>query len=452
MENLAVYTTYEQFKQELDTEVRKIAESFVKIGYLLNIAATTDILLESGYENVNEMAEKEYKLDASQTSRFIHIYREFGVEGQPMLQEKYKEHGVAKLGLMLTMPEYIRNEISADYSKSEINELKKMVEEENKITDLEVLIEEKTEVQQALPEGFKQLVMQFVKDYPEDYVKIYDAITLDDLKEIMAPNGECTYKIRVPGAGLHLLFAKVNENIVITNARNGDKEIHEWEQFFEALKDYFVMGENAKDSWSNVFKEPYPVKEEPVKAEPSKPAKPDKNNVQQSKPKKESKVKVPAQQPKKDSKPEPKVEEEKEPEEQLPGQMDITQYPDYLSESMKEDKSEVLTGEVVDAEGVIKDTENVIKDVENVIKDVEDAEKPQNENMQQSQDDMKIEYIAPVQDAGTEHVISGLKNVLKASVDTLGVLAEKEDWAMVISKATDIVHRAKKIMELEGKN
>ena len=112
---------------------------------------------------------------------------------------------------------------------------------------------------------------------------------------------------------------------------------------------------------------------------------------------------------------------------------------------MKEDKPEVLTGEVVDAEDVTKGEENVIKDIEN-------AEKANNDNVQQPQDDMKIEYIAPVQDVGTEHVVNSLKNVLKASVETLGTLVEKEDWPMVISKATDIVHRAKKIMEMEERD
>ena len=141
--------------------------------------------------------------------------------------------------------------------------------------------------------------------------------------------------------------------------------------------------------------------------------------------------------PKKEE-PKPAEEPEKETEEQLPGQMVITNFPEYLPDSMKEDKPEVLTGEVVDAEDVTKDEEN--------------TEKPHEDNVQQSQDGMKIEYIAPVQYTGTEHVVNGLKKVLKASSDTLGVLIENEDWAMVISKATDIVHRTKKIMELEEKN
>lgn len=435
MENLTC-SNYQQFKQVLDTVINRTVEDFVIIGYLLNKAATTDILLESGYANVNEMAEKEYKLDASQTSRFINIYREFGVEGQPMLQEKYKEHGVAKLGLMLTMPECVRDEISADFSKREINELKKIVEEEKKITDIEVMCEEKDAMQQLLPEGFKQLVMQFVRDYPEEYIKIYDAITLDDLKEIMAPNGECVFKIRVPGVGLHLLFAKSNENMVVTNARTGEKDSYEWEQFFEALKDYFVMGTDAKASWSNIFQEPYP---EPVKEEPKKTENADKHNVQQAKPKKESKVKTPKpkKEPQKEPKSEPKVEEPVK-EEQLPGQKTIMDYPEYLPESMKEDKPEVLKGEIIDG----RTMEEVSEEPANT----------DNNNVQQAQEGMKVEYIAPVQNSDNANVIRGYKAGIKAALNVAINKCDQNDWSAVIAKATDVVWRAKRIQELEGKN
>lgn len=415
MENLT-YSNYQQFKKVLDTVIKRTVEDFVIIGYLLNEAATTDILLESGYANVNEMAEKEYKLDASQTSRFINIYREFGVENQPMLQEKYKEHGVAKLGLMLTMPEYVRDEISAEYSKREIGEVKKMVEEEKKISDVEVMCEEKSTLQQLLPEGLKQVVLQFVKDYPQEYLKIYDAITLDDVKEIMAPNEVATYKIRIPGVGLNLMFIKVNENIAVTNVRTGEKSTYEWEDFFKAVQDYIILGHDAKENWSNVFQEPFPEEKEPIKSE--------NNNVQQVKQttKKESKVKTPA--PKK--KPEPKVEEPvKEVEEQLPGQDSILNHPEYLPEDMQ---TEVLTGEVED----IKETPN-----------------PDKDNVQQSSDDFKLQEIAPVQSVGREQAIASLKNMVKASIHVMHDLVEKEDWSMVISKATVVVHNVKKIQDLE---
>ena len=428
MENLTTYTDYKQFKEELDREVSKTAESFIKIGYLLNIAATTDILLESGYTNVNDMAWNEYHLDPSQTSRFIGIYREYGVEGQPQLQEKFKNHGVAKLGLMLTLPKFLAEEISPDYSKREITAIKREYQAEQQVTDVEVEIEKtemKESVQYTLPQGLKQAVYQLIHDEPKLYVRIYSSIEMEDFKETLAPMREDTYFVRVKGVGRLAIFVRSEADVTITNLREGTKESYDWQQLFDCFKEYFAMGADAKDSWCNVFQEEWPEEEKKeLLKETETTAKSDKDNVPQVKQKKESKVKVVT--PKQKKEPEPKVEETaKEVEEQLPGQDNIMNHPEYLPDEMKK---EVLTGEVEDLPEVLS---------------------TENDNVQQSLDDFKLQEIAPVQNIGTEHAIASLKNMVKASIHVMHDLVEKEDWSMVISKATVVVHNVKKIQDLE---
>ena len=259
METLTTYSNYQQFKQILDAVMIRAVEDFVIIGYLLNEAATTDILLESGYANVNEFAKAEYGIDDSQVSRFIRIHKRFGIPGEPRLQEKYVKHGVKKLGIMLTLPDSLNEEISSEFSYSEIKAIKKEYEEEQKISDVEVAIEAKEmeeSVQYTLPEGLKQAVYQLVHDKPQMYVRMYSCIELDDLKEVMAPMGENSFVVRIKGVGKVAIFLRANGNISITNLRNGDKESYEWQQLFDALKEYFTMGGDAEASWSNVFKEP----------------------------------------------------------------------------------------------------------------------------------------------------------------------------------------------------
>ena len=63
--NEVLYTkTFSEWQQELDTELVRSAESFVKIGYLLKVARDTDILANTGYANVVEFAKARYGLDA----------------------------------------------------------------------------------------------------------------------------------------------------------------------------------------------------------------------------------------------------------------------------------------------------------------------------------------------------------------------------------------------------
>ena len=418
--------SYEEFKLALDNEMQKTVEGFVKIGFLLNYAAESNILETSGYVNVNDFAKSEYGIDATQVSRFVNIYKRFGVSGEPRLKDQYVSHGVAKLGIMLTLPDYINEEIGSEYSKSEINAIKHEIEEEEKISDIEVMCEEKSVLQTVTESTLASLVLKFAEDFPQEFVKLYDAISIEDVKEIMAPNKVATYKVRIPGTGLMLMFVKATENITVSNTRTGEKHTYSWEAFFEELREMFINSIDAKEQWSIIFLKPFP-EETPNTANPHN------DNVQQSKqaPKKESKVKIPKNDIKKEKNVSKEAENELNNDEQLPGQDSILNHPEYLPEDMKEEMPEVLTGEVVD---------------------IENTANPHNDNVQQADEGMKVEHFAPVQNNDTANIIRGYKSGIRTALTIMEDKYEQGDWSSVYVKASDIAFRAKKIMELEGKN
>lgn len=61
----------------MNTVLNRTVEDFVMTGYLLKQGRDTDILKDSGYSNVNEFAWAEYKLEATQVSRYIRINDRF---------------------------------------------------------------------------------------------------------------------------------------------------------------------------------------------------------------------------------------------------------------------------------------------------------------------------------------------------------------------------------------
>lgn len=145
MEQLTVYQNYESFKAELDGELQKTAEGFVRIGYLLKVARDTNVLAESGYKTVTEFASAEYGLDKTQVSRFISINDRFSEGGySDRLVDKYQGFGYAKLTIMLQIPEAITEELSPSYTKTEIQAIKEEVDEEKKVSDIEVALERST--------------------------------------------------------------------------------------------------------------------------------------------------------------------------------------------------------------------------------------------------------------------------------------------------------------------
>lgn len=274
------YGSYQEYKAAVDTELQKSAESFVRIGYLLKVARDTDILKESGYGSVNEFAEAEYSLDKSQVSRFIRINDEYSEDGySDRLQEKYRNFGYAKLAIMLTLPAAVGEELTADYSKSEIQTIRAEIDEENKRTDIEVMLERKDERQQEYT-LFGKVLYQIGRDRPELYLQMYDAVAeavhdapnvpvVNKLVDALAPAGEGMVSVRIPGEGKMLLSIKGSgADPAVVNVRSGEKETCTWDEFITDMES-LCEGNDAKESWKILYGEEFP--EEKMAVAPVQP-------------------------------------------------------------------------------------------------------------------------------------------------------------------------------------
>lgn len=302
--------TFDEWQQALDTEFSKSAESFIRIGYLLKVARDTDILRDTPYSNVIDYAKTRYGLDKTQVSRFIAINERFGSkEDDSTLEDKYKGFGYAKLALMLNMPDEIIEEISPDYSKSEIEDIKKEIDEEKKISDIEVLIEGKDESVKELNE-LEQVLHQLFHDNPELFTKIHTSTyETAELIDILAPTGEMIYSVRLQGVGRLMLSIKAESGrITITNVRSMDKTEWNIEDIAEAVINIFNMAVDTEDpakAWTSIYEEEYPKKTEVAPVQQEKPV--------QRKEKKVQKAKI--------EKPKPQPAEE-----QIPGQDNVLNF------------------------------------------------------------------------------------------------------------------------------
>lgn len=366
------YTDYSQYKAELDAELEKSAESFIRIGYLLKVARDTGILRDSGYSSVNEFAEKEYGLDKTQVSRFMRINDRFSEDGySEVLKTEYKGFGYAKLALMLQLPDTINEELTPDYSKSEIQAIKDEIDDEKQVTDLEVMLEEKDERQQALDETLQQVAYQIGKEDSGLYVALWESWANGENEEAfieqLAPSGTKTYSVRIPGTGrMMLLIKEAEEEVKLINVRDAaDKRSYTRQELVNAWGSIFTPGD-AKTSWSSTYGEPFP-EEEVVPVQPktaprkeskvvkAKPPKPEKKKSEkttealavQASQEEPSEAKemtlhdIEAEIPEPDPAPEEAQNEERQDtdtekttdtaeEEQLPGQQEITEYPEVI--------------------------------------------------------------------------------------------------------------------------
>lgn len=344
------FASYQDYKAAVDTEMNRAAESFVRIGYLLKIARDTDILKESGYANVNEFAESIYHLDKSQVSRFININDTFAENGySDRLQAQYQGYGYAKLAVMLTLPEEIREEIPASYSKREIETIQDEYKEEQKVSDIEVMLEGEKETQKTLNLLGKTLD-QVIHDYPDMAAVLYSIKGYQEERkkkyyEALAPSGEVTYTARIQGVGrLAMVIKGATTDITILNMRSLEKGYYSWNQLTEAIPEVICpdmsIGEPVEKWWERHYGETFPAKKEEIA--PVQPQKPHKDSV-----KKPSRVITP---PPKKEKPH---EEKKEPE-KLPVQ---ESKPETVSEPVPEEIPEEFTEPIEPMEQESEDQE-----------------------------------------------------------------------------------------------
>lgn len=237
-------TTYEEFKTELDTELSKSAEGFVRIGYLLKLARDTDVLA-GRYSSVTEFAQAEYGIDKTTVSRWMRINDKFSEGGySDQLLEQYRGFGYAKLSLVLQIPDAINETLTPAYSKADIQQIKEDVDTEKQVSDIEVMIDEMEHPQTD------DRLLAFVKaiDMPDKWDdENYTAI------ELLAPQGDGYVSARVPGLGkLGMTIMDGKDEVTLTNIRTGEfwrypsAEVNS--TFLEVVKLYKKRSDNTSSA------------------------------------------------------------------------------------------------------------------------------------------------------------------------------------------------------------
>lgn len=437
------YASYSDYKSALDGELQKSAESFVRIGYLLKLARDTDILQESGYRNVSEFANAEYGLDKSQVSRFIRINDEFSENGySDELQERYKGFGYAKLSLMLLLPAEINEEISPSYSKAEIQAIKEEVDEENKISDLEVMLEGKDKRQQDCS-IFGKVLYQIGRDDPRLYLKLYEAVmdtacedtpqrTVEKIMDVLAPAGEKIISVRIPGEGRKMLSIKGSDVApVVIDVRSGEKESCIWEDLIKETKSLCENGGNGREAWERTYNDFLPVAlVQPVKEKDShktsrvtKAKKPENTHILQET---EANGETQGQQAQKSETKEPEklinTHTEREPKEQEAADIEKTENGEL------ETQGESGT-EAAEAEQSSADSESGNNEADAIGRTGEGGSGGGEDDKEQDE-------------------INKLKRMISDDIAVLDQHLIREDWSELIRKAKMIITMAEKIEDL----
>ncbi len=334
------FARYQDLEMAADRTAVKIKEGFMEMGYILKVARDTDILAGSGYMSHEEFAEKRYGLDKGTVSRYIRIVERFSVGGNShVLQEGYRNIGFAKLSLMLHMPDAIAEEITESYSKQEVQAIKEEIDAEHAVSDIEVAIEAAT-APEPEKEGslLERAIRQLGKEQQDLYRKLHEVYAIGGIAannmmmDVLAPQGDATYMVRIAGTG-RLMLSFSGSSASVTNVRSCDKERYAVEDVSAAVARIIHAGPVAA-SWEQEYGEPMETAPEPAA---------DRQEAPKKEKRKASKV-VKAAPPKAEKEHEDRMpakaaaeEAGPEPGEQLPGQMEVMDYHEAIPDAHYEE-------------------------------------------------------------------------------------------------------------------
>ena len=454
MENMTI--DYQGFKRDTDLAVEKIrtgamtmVQGAVELGYQLKVARDTGVLQESGYSSMGEFARAEYGLRPDQTTRYMQLNDKYSEDGYSRrLKEKYTGIGKTILMEMLTLPDIISDEVTENFSKEDVRALSAELKEENEITDLEVMMEETDRAQEELPSILEQTAYQLGKEQPQIYAGLFEALYINESQaaaEILAPDEEKIYSLRIPGTGRVLLSLKLSEQQVrLINIRSQEKEEFTWQQLEKALRNLMDFTIGPEESWEKRYGEKFP-KEEPKETKPEKkqpkvqkakkpqkkPEKPktvlgkvdnsvDKNQKtaveqKETEERENTSSDMPLEEPKTESENVEKSQETAltETEPQIPGQDNIINHPEYMPKPVEAPKAEPVT-----EEHIVEDNKTLSKEPEIAL--AQSKPEPVEEPM------TRKEYIDTLTAYGTaEYIAKAMRSFANKTYNTL---LDKDFW------------------------
>ena len=280
MEELQVKTgPFTGSAKEFDTGVKKSIETqkeeFVRTGWFLRSAEETGLYKELGYKSLAEYAKEELALPKDIVSRYKNINRRYSEGGySEFLKEEFRGYGVGKLEDMLTLSDEVVHSLSKDLTRREIQEVKREIEQEKKITDLEVMMEPTPAERPEFDTLAEDALYQYLKENKEEFKEIYAVMEVggkyeditEKLLDIIAPSGVAAKTVRIPGKGKIMISIKgKDEKADFLNVRTNEKESRDWKEITEYLDrilsetDYAV---NTELTYEELYGEPLNTAEE----------------------------------------------------------------------------------------------------------------------------------------------------------------------------------------------
>lgn len=239
----------EQEEKQIRENLGGIVRNFVKTGWHLSRIDRSGAYKLKGYHSVTEYARETFGMAPDGVSRFIHVYEKYSIQGDtPELREEYRDFNFSQLTEMLQLPEEDHTMIRPETKREDIRDLKKFNKQSEHNPD------NLLNWQQDPDDIIQEAVKEFFKERRKDLNEIYDQYGVGPYsKEDIKKMARFLYHEKKKKFQNDRVFLMLYPDQVFIKSSDGKLHVIAWPEFFQTMGSIFDGSAAGKDTWENYF-------------------------------------------------------------------------------------------------------------------------------------------------------------------------------------------------------
>ena len=238
----------EERESSIKTKLGSIVENFLLVGKELDEIDRVSAYQLRGYKSIREYASDTFGISESFASRVLNVYRKYTEPGKELkLKEQYKGFNFSQLVELLNVPEEEHQIIRPELTKEDIRDFKRFEKEnENNPGRLTAWKEENDTVRAAVEE--------FFRNRKKDLNEIYETYGIGPYSEEMVESmSRFLYHEKKKKFQTEQFFLMLHPNQVFIKSADGDLRDITWTEFFQTMGQIFDGKAAGKDTWEKYF-------------------------------------------------------------------------------------------------------------------------------------------------------------------------------------------------------
>ena len=239
----------EQEEKQIRENLGGIVRNFVKTGWHLSRIDRSGAYKLKGYHSVTEYARETFGMTPDGVSRFIHVYEKYSIQGDtPELREEYRDFNFSQLTEMLQLPEEDYAMIRPETKREDIRDLKKFNKQsEHNPNNL-------LNWQQEPDDIIREAVKDFFFSRKKDLNGIYEQYGIGPYpEETVKLMARFLYHEKKRKFQNDRVFIMLYPDQVFIKSSDGELQDITWTEFFQTMGSIFDSSAAGKETWENYF-------------------------------------------------------------------------------------------------------------------------------------------------------------------------------------------------------